>query len=221
MASVASSALKRTPVVTVNDGWSTKSVHGATGRRYFDTRLGKNVVRILPGDYQVTREDIGLVTTLGSCVSACIRDVVTGIGGINHFMLPDSEMNNANVASARYGSYAMEVLINELLKQGARKQNLEAKVFGGGNVLSSITSCDVGLRNAQFVHGYLANEHIPIVAEDLGETCPRKVIYFPQTGRVLVMRLAAALNRDELEAERTYQQSLRSKPVAGDIELFE
>lgn len=204
-----------------DDGWTARSVHGATGGRYYDTRLGKNVVRILPGDYQVTRDDVGLVTTLGSCVSACIRDVESGVGGINHFMLPESELNTSNVASARYGSYAMEVLINELLKQGARREHLEAKVFGGANVLSSITTCDVGIRNAEFVRQYLAYEQIPIVAEDLGDVCPRKIVFFPNSGRVLVMRLSKALNRVELDAERTYQEDLSKRAVAGAVELFE
>ena len=209
------------PAQTRSDIWSQRTEHGASGRRYHDSRLGVDVARILPGDYQVTAENMGLVTTLGSCVSACIRDVVLGIGGINHFMLPETELNSGNIFSARYGSYAMEVLVNELLKQGAIRRNLEAKVFGGANVLRSITSADVGMRNAEFVREYLANEQIPIVAEDLGDTCPRKIIYFPKTGRVLVMRLATALNRAELDAERVYQESLRAKPVAGDIELFD
>lgn len=221
MSALATAAVATAPAARNRDGWAERSVHGATGGRYYDSRLGKNVVRILPGDYQVTGEDVGLVTTLGSCVSACIRDVVTGVGGINHFMLPDSELKEHNVSSARYGSYAMEVLINELLKHGARRENLEAKVFGGANVLSSITSCDVGLRNAEFVHDYLHNEQIPVVSEDLGDSCPRKIVFFPKTGRVLVMRLSTALNRAELDAERIYQENMRKKPVTGDVELFE
>lgn len=204
-----------------SDVWTERTEHGASGRRYYDSRLGSDVVRILPGDYQVTREDMGLITTLGSCVSACIRDVALGIGGINHFMLPESELNTGSIHSARYGSYAMEVLVNELLKQGASRRNLEAKVFGGANVLRSIASADVGMRNAEFVREYLENEGIAIAAEDLGQTCPRKIVFFPRTGRVLVMRLQTALNRAELDAERVYQESLRAKPVAGDIELFD
>lgn len=212
---------RQLPAKTPSDAWSERTEHGASGRRYHDNRLGVDVVRILPGDYQVTKEHMGLVTTLGSCVSACIRDVVMGIGGINHFMLPESERMTGSICSARYGSYAMEVLVNELLKQGANRRNLEAKVFGGANVLRSIVAADVGTRNAEFVREYLHNEQIPIVAEDLGDTCPRKIIFFPKTGRVLVNRLATALNRAELEAERVYQESLRAKPVAGDIELFD
>lgn len=208
-------------VTAGTDAWSERTEHGASGRRYYDSRLGVDVVRILPGDYQVTGEDMGLVTTLGSCVSACIRDVVLGIGGINHFMLPESELNTGNIHSARYGSYAMEVLVNELIKQGASRRNLEAKVFGGANVLRSISSADVGMRNAEFVREYLHNEGIHVAAEDLGDSCPRKIVFFPRTGRVLVMRLQTALNRAELDAERVYQESLRAKPVAGDIELFD
>lgn len=205
---------------TRDDAWGQRTEHGAKGGRYFDTRLGKNIVRILPGEFQVTSDDIGLMTTLGSCVSACIRDVIRGVGGINHFMLPDSEIDSGNLSSARYGSYAMEVLINELLKQGARRQNLEAKLFGGGNVLKSIKSSDVGARNCEFVRVYLQNEKIPVVAEDLGDVYPRKIVYFPNTGRTLVMRLGADNNRAELDAESSYQKQLRSEPVGGDIELF-
>lgn len=203
------------------DAWAERSVHGASGRRYFDSRLGKQVVRVLPGDYQVTKEDMGLVTTLGSCVSACIRDAQAGVGGINHFMLAESELSQASVTSARYGGYAMEVLINELLKQGARRRFLEAKVFGGGNVLPGMATLDVGMRNAEFVRGYLDNEQIPIAAEDLGGNQPRKIVYFPRTGRVLVMRLSVTLNRPEIDAERRYQETLQRAPAGGDVELFD
>jgi chemotaxis protein CheD len=203
------------------DAWAERSVHGASGRRYFDRRLGTQVARVLPGDFQVTREDMGLATTLGSCVSACLRDAQAGVGGINHFMLAESELSTANVTSARYGGYAMEVLINELLKQGARRRFLEAKVFGGGNVLPGMATLDVGMRNAEFVRNYLANEQIPIVAEDLGGNQPRKIVYFPRTGRVLVMRLSVALNRPEIDAERRYQQTLQRAPAGGDVELFD
>ncbi|TXG98039.1 MAG: chemoreceptor glutamine deamidase CheD [Nevskiaceae bacterium] len=201
------------------DHWAAPSQHGARGNRYYDTRLGSEVIRVLPGDYHVTADDVGLVTTLGSCVSACIRDPQAGIGGINHFMLPESEMSGSGIASARYGGFAMEMLINEVLKQGGRRNRLEAKVFGGANVLQGITSTEVGSRNAHFVVDYLQNEQVPIVAEDLGGGHPRKLVYFPVTGRALVMRLAPLRNREELEAERHYLESLRA-PVAGDVELF-
>jgi chemotaxis protein CheD len=220
---MSASAAARKPIAAspVRDSWAEKSTHGASGRRYFDSRLGSSVTRILPGDFCVTDEDIGLVTTLGSCVSACMRDPESKVGGINHFMLPESEMSGPNITSARYGGYAMELLINELLKRGAHRDRLEAKVFGGGNVLPGFATSDVGGRNARFVHEYLDNERIPVLSEDLGGINPRKIIYFPVTGRVLVMRLAAALNRAELDAERLYQESLRGRPTTGEVELFE
>lgn len=202
------------------DSWSQPTVHGARGKSYYDTRLASHMVRILPGDFFVTRDDVGLVTTLGSCVSACIRDPQAGIGGINHFMLPESELSGSGVVSARYGGYAMEMLINELLKNGARRANLEVKAFGGGNVLPGMVTSDVGGRNAGFVREYLADEGLHLIAHDLGGIQPRKIVYFPRTGRVLVMRLAQAFNRAEIEAERLYQESLR-QPVGGEIELFD
>lgn len=223
MAMSSATAVRRKPVAEAprHDSWAQKTTHGASGSKYFDTRLDSYVERILPGDFCVTGDEIGLVTTLGSCVSACIRDPEAGIGGMNHFMLPESEMSGPSIASARYGGYAMEVLINELLKRGAHRDNLEAKVFGGGSVLAGFRAADVGGRNARFVHEYLANERIAILAEDLGGVHPRKIVYFPRTGKVLVMRLAATRNRAELRAEELYQESLRSRPVAGDIELFD
>ena len=189
---------------------------------YFDRDHQLNAVKLLPGECHVTDEDMVLVTVLGSCVAACIRDPLLGIGGMNHFMLPDAG-NDAGTpmsASARYGSYAMELLINQLLKRGARRAALEAKVFGGGNVLKGFTVANVGDRNAAFVIEYLKTEKIQVVARDLCDIYPRKVYYFPKTGKVLVKRLRSAHNDTILERERDYGSRLRAAPVAGDIELF-
>ncbi|HEY4541075.1 MAG TPA: chemoreceptor glutamine deamidase CheD, partial [Noviherbaspirillum sp.] len=160
-------------------------------------------------------------TVLGSCVSACIRDRVSGIGGMNHFMLPDSGDSDSPVsASMRYGTYAMEVLINDVLKAGARRENLEAKVFGGGNVLRGFVAINVGERNAQFVRNYLRAENIRVMAEDLNDIYPRKVYFFPRTGRVLVKKLRQLNNNTLANREQDYAQRLQTGPVAGDIELF-
>ena len=113
--------------------------HLATNR-YFDRHFESDAAKILPGEYYVTSQEIVLVTVLGSCVAACIRDTDSGIGGMNHFMLPDEGGREVVSSSARYGTYAMEVLINHLLKMGARRSQLEAKIFGGGAVMSSLTS---------------------------------------------------------------------------------
>lgn len=186
--------------------------------RYYDPKFGSEAVKVLPGEYVVIGEDVMLVTLLGSCVTACLRDPLTRVGGMNHFMLPDSENGDGN--SARYGAYAMEMLINDLLKHGAARSRLEAKIFGGGAVLASLSSSNVGERNISFVRRYLAVEGIPVLAEDLGDTCPRRVHYFPASGRAMVRRLPTA-NKDELLAsESLYQSRLRQEPTSGGVELF-
>ena len=123
-------------------------------------------------------------------------------------------------ASARYGSFAMEVLINHLMKLGARRNRLEAKVFGGGAVMATLTSSNVGVRNAEFVLNYLKTEKIPIVAKDLLDSYPRKVYYFPQSGRVLVKKLHRVHNETLFSREREYKARLAGEPIAGDVELF-
>ena len=186
--------------------------------RYHDRHFGCDAVKILPGEYFVTSSDEVLVTVLGSCVAACIRDVDSGLGGMNHFMLPDDGGRETFGASARYGNYAMEVLINHLLKMGARRMRLEAKVFGGGNVLPGMTLDPIGTRNGNFVLNYLTAERIPIVAQDLFGVQPRKVCFFVRTGRTLVKRLPAA--GEIARVERAYRSQLAQKPVAGSVELF-
>ena len=149
---------------------------------YFDNNFNAKAVKLLPGEYFVTDQEMLLVTVLGSCVAACIRDSYSGIGGMNHFMLPDGggDPGSPMSSSARYGTFAMEILINQLLKLGARRANLEAKVFGGGNVLDGLTVANVGQRNADFVLKFLATEKIKVVAQDLVDIYPRKVYFFPK-----------------------------------------
>lgn len=188
--------------------------------RYHDRNFGLEAAKILPGEYFVSESGMLLVTVLGSCVAACIRDTDAGVGGMNHFMLPDDGGRETVGSSARYGTYAMEVLINHLLKMGARRNRLEAKVFGGGAVLASLSSSNVGVRNAEFVLNYLKTEKIPVVAKDLLDSYPRKVYYFPQTGRVLVKKLHRVHNETLFSRERDYKERLSSPKVEGDIELF-
>jgi chemotaxis protein CheD len=189
---------------------------------YFDRHFDMQAAKILPGEYYVTTRDMLIVTVLGSCVSACIRDRSTGIGGMNHSMLPDSDNdpNNPLSTSARYGTYAMEILINHVIKLGARRQNLEAKVFGGGNVLKGFSTTNVGARNADFVLTYLDTEKIPLAARDLLDVHPRKVYFFPKTGRVLVKKLRTMHNETVFEREREYECRIGHATVAGDVELF-
>lgn len=190
------------------------------GNRYFDPTFGAEAVKVLPGEYFVTTTDMLLVTVLGSCVSACVRDRSKGIGGMNHFMLADSAEAGPNSASARYGAYAMEILINHLIKLGARRDNLEAKVFGGGRVMAALSSSNVGERNCRFVLDFLRTEGIPVSARDLLDVHPRKVYFFPNTGRVLVKKLTRMHNDTLAKREREYAARLTETPIAGEVELF-
>jgi chemotaxis protein CheD len=190
---------------------------------YFDRTFDCNAAKISPGEYYFTDKDMVIVTVLGSCVSACIRDSVTGIGGMNHFMLPDSaaaDKDSPVSESMRYGTYAMEVLINQLLRNGARRENLEAKIFGGGNVLKSFTTMNVGDRNAIFVRKFLKEERIKVTGEDLLDIYPRKVYYFPKTGKVLVKKLKNMHNDTLVKREEAYASKLKVADVGGEIDLF-
>ena len=190
---------------------------------YFDRTFDCEAAKISPGEYYFTSKDMLIVTVLGSCVSACIRDIKTGIGGMNHFMLPDgasSDRDSPVSESMRYGTYAMEVLINQLLKNGARRENLEAKIFGGGNVLRSFTAMNVGERNATFVKKFLKNEGIRVTGEDLNDIYPRKVYFFPKTGKVLVKKLKQLNNYTLIKREETYANRLKTDTVGGEVELF-
>jgi chemotaxis protein CheD len=192
---------------------------------YFDPQFGCDAAKILPGEFYASARDMVIVTTLGSCVAACLWDEVRKVGGMNHFMLPDSGASGADLYgdSGRYGVYAMELLINEMIKMGAYKSRLQAKVFGAGCVMQSLSSSNVGERNAEFVETFLANERIPILASDLLDVWPRKVYLFPATGRVLVRKLRSVANDTIAVRERAYRAQLaqaKAKKPAGDVELF-
>ncbi len=198
------------------------NVDHLANKRYYDSHFEIEAVKVLPGEYYVTTSNLMVVTVLGSCVSACIRDREKGIGGLNHFMLADngSAPDTVNNASARYGTFAMEVLINHMLKLGCRRSNLEAKVFGGGRVMASLSRSQVGEHNARFVLDYLKTEGIPLLAKDLLDIYPRKVYFFPQTGRVLIKKLVRQHNDTLMRREREYANRLSEVPVSGEIELF-
>ena len=188
---------------------------------YYDRTFNCEAAKILPGEYYFTAKDMLIVTVLGSCVSACIRDRVSGLGGMNHFMLPDGGDSNSPISrSMRYGTYAMEMLINQLLKAGARRENLEAKVFGGGAVLKGFSAINVGERNAAFVINYLRAEKMRITAEDLNDIYPRKVYFFPRTGKVLVKKLMSTHNDTLAQREQDYASRLKVQAVGGEVELF-
>jgi chemotaxis protein CheD len=194
-------------------------------RRYRDPSSGNVIAKLLPGDFYVTREDEVLDTVLGSCVSACIRNARTGVGGMNHFMLPhprNGEPSDAwgSVASSatRYGSASMEQLINKILSAGGTRADLEVKIFGGARVLAATT--DVGQGNVAFVRGFLKNEGLKVVSEDVGNTTPRHIQYFPISGKVRVKHLGNSQSAKLISEEVSYSQTLDKQPVAGAIDLF-
>ncbi|MBI3903640.1 MAG: chemoreceptor glutamine deamidase CheD [Nitrosomonadales bacterium] len=189
---------------------------------YYDKHFDIEAVKILPGEYYVTSRDMALVTVLGSCVATCLYDRFAGLGGMNHFMLPAGGRENKDIlsSSARYGVYAMEIMINELLKMGAKRNNLEAKVFGGGNVLRGFTVSNVGQSNANFAVDFLRKENIKVMAQDVLDIYPRKVYFFPRSCRVLVKQLRGAHNDTIVERERAYSARLKGADVQGDVELF-
>jgi chemotaxis protein CheD len=196
-------------------------LHAPLGKATYDPHLRMNAVKVQPGEFYATDRDLAIVTVLGSCVSACLRDRENGIGGLNHFMLPRGHDDGPASASARYGVNAMELLINELIRLGARRGRLEAKVFGGGNMLEGCTALNIGQANAHFVIAFLAAESIPIVSSDLEGEGSRKVFFFPATGRVLVRGIHRGERLGVAEVEATYGARLAVQPVAGVAELFE
>lgn len=164
-------------------------LRGQAGGFYFDTYFQSVAVKVLPGEYFVSGDDLLLMTVLGSCISACLWEPRLRVGGMNHFLLPEGDLLDG---AGRYGAYAMELLINEMLKLGARREHLQAKIFGGAQVMRGISTLNVGERNTEFVRQYLRTERIALVSEDVLDICPRKVCFFLASGKVMVKRLAYA-----------------------------
>lgn len=193
--------------------------------RYWDKENQIIAAKLLPGDYYVTTDSEMITTVLGSCVSACIRDRVLGIGGMNHFMLPETSSSRLNsreeavVGSAlRYGNYAMEHLINTILQFGGKRKNLEVKLFGGGKVIATLG--DVGSRNIAFVLDYVDTEALDLVSQDMGDIYPRKVNYYPQTGRVRMKKIKDLHNETIVLREKQYGSQIKDISVESSIELF-
>ena len=183
---------------------------------FYDAHFKNAAVKVLPGEYFVDNEDLLVMTSLGSCIAACLWDRHAQIGGMNHFMLPEGQGD-----SGRYGSFAMELLINEMMKRGASKGRMEAKIFGGGAVIAGMNTINVGERNTNFVLDYLKTERIPVVSKDVMDVYPRKVCFLPRSGKAMVKRLAAA-NADAL-VQQDKAAAQKAQPVAssgGSIDLF-
>lgn len=200
---------------------SDSCVQAVSGRRIYDAQAQAWMVKVFPGEYYVTKKlDEVLVTVLGSCVSACIRDPIARIGGMNHFMLPHHKSGNwgEDSRSARFGNFAMEKLINELIKSGADRNRMEVKVFGGGNVTDTTNA--IGSENAEFVLRYLEAEGFRCAAQDLGGSLPRRIHYYPSTGRVVRKLLGVSDTYTVSREERDYGKRLLSQKTTGEIQLF-
>lgn len=189
---------------------------GVASHFFQDRTLGR-AVKVLPGEFFVSDEDIAIQTVLGSCIAACLWDGTRRVGGMNHFMLPDGGSDDSE--SGRYGVFAMELLINALLKRGASRANFKAKIFGGGAVMRGFTSLNVGEKNAKFVESFLSTERIPVVSRDLCDVYPRKVVFYPASGRALMKKLPVTDHSVEA-MEQKYGKTLATAPKAGDVELF-
>lgn len=175
-------------------------------------------VKVVAGDYYVSQEDEVICTVLGSCVSTCIRDPIAGIGGINHFLLPDANCGILS-SSNRYGVFAMEQLINAIIKYGGKRENFEIKVVGGGNMMAGAN--DIGQRNISFVKEFLATEGLSIAAEDLGGNQARRVQYIAKTGQLMVNKLKESNKERTIALELENQRNLLQQPTDNDVELFD
>jgi chemotaxis protein CheD len=211
---LASSVLNSTPRLEKLKSSARKP--GEASFFFWDAHFKNDAVKVLPGEYFVHEEDLLITTTLGSCIAACLWDRDRRIGGMNHFMLPEGSGD-----SGRYGSYAMELLINEMMKRGASRLTMEAKVFGGGAVISGMNTLNVGERNTRFVIEYLQTERIPIVSKDVMDIYPRKVCFLPGSGKAMVKRLAPT-NAEALVAQdrAAAQKAIPTTTGGGSVDLF-
>jgi chemotaxis protein CheD len=178
-------------------------------------------INIVQGQQHVDNDpDVVLTTILGSCVAACIWDAVAGYGGMNHFLLPgeraqDSE-TQTNERSVRYGVHAMELLVNGLLKKGAQRRRLQAKLFGGARMVEGLT--DVGEMNACFAENFLAAERIALVSSSLRGHHGRRIQFWPVSGRARQILIG-----DDQVSVLTAEDRIRARTIVqtgGDVELF-
>lgn len=193
-------------------------------RKHFDNTFDIMSVKVLPGEYFATKDNVMITTLLGSCVSVCLYDATAKVGGMNHFLLPDGGDANDLLSSAgRYGVYAMELLINHLIKLGARREHFRAKVFGGGSVIKGMTTQNIGKKNVDFIQSYLQNEGISIESSDLLDIYPRRVNFFPSTGRVMMKKLRQHHDTEAINCELRYRKAISSVGKdndSGDVDLF-
>ena len=178
-----------------------------------DAAVASRRVNIVQGEYHTTNDPAVVLTTiLGSCVAACLHDPVARLGGMNHFLLPGTD--EAGGYASQHGVHAMELLVNDLLKRGARRERLEAKLFGGARMLSGLT--DVGTLNADFAERFARRERITVTGGSLRGDRGRRIQFWPAAGRARQMIMAGS-DAEVFAAERTRPAPM---PDAGALELF-
>ena len=221
---IKSNASNRTPAK--GDTWFGNIDEDGAKRFFQDRETGRRIVKVFQGEWYVTCTDEIVSTILGSCISACVRDPLMKVGGINHFLLPysDNQENSGGKPRdaglpTRYGNFAMEQLINEILKRGGDRNRLEVKVFGGGNVLAG--GMEIGHRNADFVEDYLAKEGFKVVSKSLRGVLPRMIRYFPESGKVMVRTVDPSRAQSIAQQENKKRIRIVEKEPEGDIELFD
>ncbi len=192
----------------------------------FDAKFNMEMVTIFPGEYHATRESRIIATVLGSCIAVAMFDPVKRISGMNHFMLPNT-VNKDNFflsKSGKYGMFAMELLINDLLKLGGDRSHFKAKVFGGGSVLQRTEgfTSKVPENNIEFAFEYLKAEKIPVVARDVGGTEARKVFFFTDTAKIRLKRIAKTYVQPIESQEKRYLEKIRHRKdlEGGEVTLF-
>jgi len=185
---------------------------------FWDPKWKRNVVKILPGGFYISEEDIVISTILGSCISVCIFDSDAGFGGMNHFMLPGcSEQDNTD-RPFRYGLFAMEQLVNELMKHGCKHERMQMKVTGGGEMISGMSQ--IGLQNINFIKDYIEKEGFTVEAIDVGGDQARRVVYFPSTGRMLVSKLNHRQDQLLIDEERKYRNTVDQITESTSVDWF-
>lgn len=195
--------------------------------KHYDPHFQRDIITIHPGEYYTSKDDIYIATVLGSCISVALYDINQGFGGMNHFMLPKSNRDEplSSEDEGRFGNYAMELLINDMINKGSSKQSLRAKVFGGGNVLDAGNSQMnmTGINNINFALNYLKAENIPIIVNDTGGIFPRKIYFNPLTSKVYLKRIQKSGQSVEQIKQRELEYKLQlqeKKEEAGNIIWF-
>jgi len=194
-------------------------------KRTWNREFQLYAANVVPGEFYITEQDECIKTTLGSCIACCVRDPENGIGGLNHFMLPEFNSTKRNLKDTsqlgKEGCWAMEFLINGVLLHGGERSNLEVKLFGGAQLIAGLEGAQVGQKNINFIDDYVNKESLNVAARDLGGQYARTIIFFPKTGKVKLNRLGHNQDKKVLREEQSYAGRVNSTPDScGDIELF-